>query len=354
MKVKEARHVARDWVLRHAIEHNGYVGAYISGSIASLRDEDDVPLGSDVDINLVTRDVNTGLKPGKFQYMGALLEVTYIDFAQVSPATKALQSYHLAGGFRFHSLLDDPTGVLSKIQNYVGEKFANEFWVRRRCQDVQGKIKRGVARIAEFEHWPDQVSSWLFSTGMTIHILLVAGLQNPTVRLRYLKARTLLADYGLHESYPGLLKLLGCDHLSGDRVSYHLHNLEQSFDAAAHLAKTPYFFSTDISAVARPIAIDASRQLISNGDHKEAVFWITATFARCYKILISDAPASAQKACAADFEELLYDLGIRSKSDLLARAEATIAGLPPICKIADRIMAANPLIQGHENGKGTP
>ena len=35
-----------------------------------------------------------------------------------------------------------------------------------------------------------------------------------------------------------------------------------------------------ITPAARPIAIDGSRELIEAGAHREAVFWIVATFAR--------------------------------------------------------------------------
>ncbi len=85
--------------------------------------------------------------------------------------------------------------------------------------------------------------------------------------------------------------MLGCNHLSSQRIEQHLTELERTFDAAVKAAKTTFFFSTDITPAARRIAIGGSRELIRAGCHREAVFWIVATFARCHKILETDSPA---------------------------------------------------------------
>src|SRR6185437_2313304 len=108
----------------------------------------------------------------------------------------------------------------------------------------------------------------------------ICALRNPTVRLRYLAARDVLNEYGHIGFYDKLLKLLGCVDLTANRVEQHLSNLEHTFDDAAAAAKTPFFF---ITATSRPIAIDGSRELITTGNHLEAIFWIIATFARCHK-----------------------------------------------------------------------
>jgi hypothetical protein len=62
------------------------------------------------------------------------------------------------------------------------------------------------------------VTAWLFATGVTTHVLLVAGLKNPTVRQRYVATRELLADYGRVDFYETLLELLGCAQMSRARA----------------------------------------------------------------------------------------------------------------------------------------
>lgn len=81
---------------------------------------------------------------------------------------------------------------------------------------------------------------------------------------------------------------------AAQRGQHHLRELATTFDATVQVAKTPFFFSSDITPTARPIAIDGSQRLIDSGDHHEAVFWIIATFARCHTILAADAPNCTQ------------------------------------------------------------
>src|ERR687898_1419050 len=101
---------------------------------------------------------------------------------------------------------------------------------------------------------PERVLAWLFPTGVTTHVLLTAGLRNPTVRLRYLSARTLLDDYGRPGFHRELLALLGCAELPRERVERHLTAMTAAFDTAAAVAATPFPFSSDITPAARPVA----------------------------------------------------------------------------------------------------
>ena len=96
------------------------------------------------------------------------------------------------------------------------------------------------------------------------------------------------------------------------------------FDETGPAIRTPVFFKTDISAVSRPIAIDGTRDLIERGDHREAVFWIVATYSRCISVLHRDGPAELEQRHIPGFRRLLADLGITSHGDLLARAEQVV------------------------------
>ncbi|MEV8311933.1 hypothetical protein AB0P36_32600 [Streptomyces flavidovirens] len=187
------------------------------------------------------------------------------------------------------------------------------------------------------------MTAWLFPTGVTCHVLLSAALCNPTIRLRYPAARKVLTDYGHLSLYPELLRLLGCSHLSAQRVQHHLRELAATFDATTQVAKTPFFFSSDITPTARPIAIDGSQTLIDAGDYREAVFWIIATFARCHTILATDAPR-LHNSHAPAFQAAVADLGISSSSDLLHRAEEVTRFLPRLWQATEDILTNNPKI----------
>lgn len=342
MKVGHARTIAKSWVKQVASHQKGFLGAYFTGSIIYLSDNDVLPETSDVDVMIVTKHEDSGPKLGKFIYSNVLLEVTHISWSQLASARKILISYHLAGSFQHNTIIADPTGELSNIQTAVSQQFKKSKWVRVRYKAAIEKVKRGLQALDDTGPLHDQVMWWLFPTGVTTHALLVAALKNPTIRLRYLAARDVLRTYGYEETYSRLLELLGCQHMTSRRVSNHLNALEDIFDQSVLVSQTPFFFSSDISRDTRHIAIDGSRKLIQSGNYKEAVFWIIATFSRCYAILKVDGSIEVLRLCVSAFDAILDDMGIYNTSDLIRHSQQTIQFLPELESISEKIMLAHP------------
>ncbi|MFI5754802.1 hypothetical protein [Streptomyces sp. NPDC051569] len=341
MKVGPARSAGVQWVARHARAEAGFRGAYFSGSTVGLPDDAELPPSSDVDIVVVTARDDPPAKPGKLLHQGALLEVSYLPWTELASTDDVLASYHLAGSFRRDAIINDPTGRLRELHEHIAPRFTSRPWVRRRCQDARHRIETRLAAIDTSTPFHEQVNAWLFPTGVTCHVLLVAALRNPTIRLRYRAARDVLTEYGHLGDYPEMLGHLGCSHMSAQRVQHHLRELATTFDTTVRVAKSPFFFSSDITPTARPIAIDGSRTLIDSGDHHEAVFWIIATFARCHTILATDAP-HLHEARAPAFRAALADLGISSTRDLLRRADEVTRFLPRLWGTTEDILISNP------------
>jgi hypothetical protein len=178
----------------------------------------------------------------------------------------------------------------------------------------------------------------MFSTSLTTLVVLVAALRNPTVRLRYLRARDVLADHECSDFYVELLELLGCATARPDQVQHHLDELTVTFDRAARLARTPFFFSSDITASARPIAIRGAQDLIDAGSHREAVFWLLATFARCQQVLVADAPEVAARTAPRFAEAAAELLEIETPADLRARSAQVLGFLPRLHTVAESIL----------------
>ncbi len=344
MIVRQAKEIARQWVLEEGVQTPGIVGAYFNGTVTALPAEAELPPTSDLDLMLVLDGPEPPVKPGKFSYQGVMLEVSYLPAEQVRSAEYVLGQYHLAGSFRYPSVILDPTGRLTDLNTAVGRDFARREWVVRRCQHARDRILSNLESIRADAPFPDQVTAWLFATGVTTHLPLVAGLQNPTVRTRYLAARTLLAQYGKLDFYEELLELLGCATVSQNQARRHLAAMTEAFDAAIPVVRTPFFFAADLSQDARPVAIDGSRDLIERGDHREAVFWLVATYARCQHVFLADAPALAEQF-APGFAALVGDLGIHSFADLRQRAVQARGFLPRLWSETEAIIAANPDVQ---------
>ena len=345
MVVKDAKNIARHWVVEEASSTPGFSGAFYAGSTNWLSDDAILPATSDLDLWVVLADPNPREKLGKFIYRDVLLEVSYTSFDQLGSPESILGDYHMAGSFRTPSIIADPSGRLTKIQAAVSKDYAKRRWVQKRCEHARDRVLRNLQSLSESELFHDQVASWLFATGVTTHVLLVAGLKNPTVRRRYVAVRELLTDYRRLDFYETLLELLGCAQISRARVEQQLVALTDVFDVAKTIVKTPFFFAADLSDIARPVAIDGSRELIEAGYHREAIFWMVATYSRCQKVLYHDAPTELRDRFSSGYRDLLGDLGISSFADLQRHGEQIKRLLPGLLEVAEEIMAANPEIE---------
>ena len=343
--IKEARERARQWVTDEASKEPGFHGAFVVGSVSWLPEEALLPSTSDVDVLVVRADPGPHGRLGKFIHRDLILEVSYVPRDLLQSPERILGDYHMAGSFRTPSILSDPSGELTRLMEAVSGDYAKRSWVRRRCEHARDKVLQRLEDLNESDPFHDQVLTWLFPTGVTTHVLLVAGLKNPTIRRRYVAVRELLADYGRSDFYETLLEPLGCARMTRDRAEHHLARLVDVFDAAREVLKTPFPFASDLSEVARPIAIDGSQELIDRGDHRGAVFWIVATYSRCQKALFHDAPAEMRDRFSPGYRALLGDLGIGSFADLRERRGEVERLLPRVWEVAEAVMAANPAIE---------
>ncbi len=345
MNVISAKKVARTWVNEHATTIPGFRGAFFHGSANWLADDATLPATSDLDVMVVLASPEPAGKLGKFEYRGVLLEVSFLDAKLIGSPEIVLSNYRLAGSFWAAGAILDPFGDLERVQWVVARDFTRRRWVEARCRDAEGNLRQHLASFDGEGPFHAQVTAWLFATGVTTHLLLVAGLKNPTVRTRYLATRELLADYGRSEFYDRLLTQLGCFEMAAADVEGHLDTLTSAFDAAQRYVSTSFPFAADISAAGRPVAIDGSRALIARGDHREAIFWIAATYARCQNVLQHDAPPELRRQFDPGFRALVAGLGIASTADLIRRNRQTLEFLPRVRSMAHAIMTANPDIR---------
>ncbi|OLT13839.1 hypothetical protein BJF78_21030 [Pseudonocardia sp. CNS-139] len=325
MLVGEARAAAADWVRRHA---PGVRGAFLAGSVAFRDPRAEQPPWSDVDVRVVVPDAGA-VRPGRLRHAGALLDVSPVPEHALVDADRVAGSFHLAPCFAVDGVLSDPTGRLGELRAAIAPGFARPPAVARRCADVAATATDLLTAADRARSWPEHVLSWLFPTSLLTHLVLVAALRPPTVRLRYRAVRDVLAGVRRLDLHERLLGLLGCAAVDAGTVAAHLDRLAEVFDAAVRVARTPFPFSSDVTALARPIAIDGSRRLVADGDHREAVFWVVATFARCQHVIDADGPDDLRRSAASAFRDAASDLlGVRGGDDVRARTRAALAALP--------------------------
>jgi hypothetical protein len=118
--------------------------------------------------------------------------------------------------------------------------------------------------------------------------------------------------------------------------------LAEVFDLATQVNRSDLPFSSDITPLARAIAIEGSQQLINAGNHREAVFWTIATFARCMKNLPADAMDRMGQDVERSFRSAVSELlQIRDPTDLPRRSAAVIEFIPTLRSLAEQIIAAD-------------
>jgi hypothetical protein len=339
--VKQAREAARQWVIEEGSSMPGFSGAYATGSTNWLPDDATLATTSDLDVMVVLADPNSAGNRGKFIYRNILLDVSYIGNDRLRSPDLALSDYHLAPSLRTTKIILDPLGHLTALVAAVSSDYAKRQWVHKRCAHARNRVLEYLRSLNQEAPLHDQVIAWLFAAGITTHILLVAGLKNPTVRTRHLAVRELLADYGCLDFHEALLELLRCARISRGQVDHHLATVTRVFDAAKEAIKTRFPFASDISESARPIAISGSMDLIARGYYREAMFWIAVTHSRCQKVLCHDAPGEVKERFSNSYQELVGDLGVASFSEVQRRCEEVERILPRVWELAEAIIAAN-------------
>ncbi|GII78895.1 hypothetical protein Sru01_38770 [Sphaerisporangium rufum] len=320
MKVGEARAVAARWVAAHRVA--GFAGAYVSGSAAWSPAGAELAATSDVDIViLVTGEVPD--KIGKLRHQGVLLDVAY---APLEPAENVLASPALAAGLSRGVILADPHGSLAALHATVAGRFAHPRWVRARCAALEDRIA-ALDRLDTTRPLAERVLSWVFPASLPAVVVLTAAGANPTVRRRYAAAREVLIGCGEAGFHEELLGLLGCADLSAARVTTHLDRLADVYDHVSRDPAGPY--AGDLTPQARRISIDGTRDLVEHGLHREAVWWIVVTLARC----LTSAPHRA-----GVLGELLDDLGAGTPAAMRHRARAAVAALPRLRLMREALM----------------
>lgn len=337
MRIIDALHLAGEWIQAHEARRSDFIGAYAGGSAAALGDGDELPAGSDLDVFAVLSDPPP-MKPGKFEYSGLLLEISYVAENQIFPAERALSDYHLAHSLHLQRTLADPEGRLGALQRTVAENFARSEWLLRRRDHALSRVQSGLSSSNPAASLPDRTLGWLFPTGICTHAVLVAALQNPTVRLRYLKARQVLADEGFSDVYERLLSLSGFAEIAPSVAHDLLARLEPIYDRAAAAGRTPLPYSSDVSPQCRAVAIDSLRPLIGRGDHREAMFWILTGYARAMKILSLDDPDGYERHLP-DFHAALAAVNRETDAQVNAARRAVLDFLPELARVTDVIAA---------------
>jgi hypothetical protein len=185
--------------------------------------------------------------------------------------------------------------------------------------------------------WP----VWLLLNALS-GLLAVALLKRPTTRRTLSLLGEMLAHQGRSDLHELALIVWGSSHMSRAEVQALLDQSVVAFDRSVEVYRTPTSFGFTIQRHLRPYLVEATQEMIDEGQHREATFWIMTLVTESYLVLQNDAPDTEKPGFAAQLQAMLAALGYTSSeawAERIIHAEQLIEQIYPI---ADSLIALHP------------
>lgn len=277
-------------------------------------------------------------------YKGVMLEVISIDPKDHQDAETILANPSHGPNMAATQILADPTGVLMRLHRNVASEFGRRRWVEARCQREKDAANKQLAAMPAASTPQARLDSvWAFLSALS-GLLAVAQLKRPTTRRTLALLREMLDAQGRPDLHEAALTLFGSAHMSPEDVQGMLDRSVTAFDRSVEVYRTPTPYGFTIRPHLRPYLSEASQEMIDEGNHREAVFWIAALAGESYLVLQNDAPNSEKPEFAAQLQAMHLALGYSNTSDeeWAQRIVAAMRLAQEIYSIANEIAALNP------------
>jgi hypothetical protein len=336
--------IVREWVDLHARQRPDFAGAYLWGGITALPDDAPFPLYRDVDVHIVVTS-SAGDETQEILYRGVMLEVdtTKLDDHQDAEAVLADPSH--GPNMATTQILADPTGILTQLQQAVAAGYRRRRWIQARCQAEKLSAEKHLAAMRQVPNptsgqeplWP----VWGLLNALS-GLLAVAQLKRPTTRRTLALLGDLLDEQGRFDLHEAALAVWGSAHMTRADVQAMLDQSLIAFDRSAEVYQTPTPFGFTIRAYLRPYLTEATQEMIDEGNHREATFWIMTLVTESYLVLQNDAPDAEKQLFAAQLQAMLVALGYTSAVAWAERVAAAERLTQEICCLADALVALQP------------
>lgn len=335
--------IVQEWVDLHACHLPDFAGAYLWAGITALPPDAPFPLYRDVDVVVVLPD---GAQDDTVEvfYRGVMLEVISLDLKAHQDAEAILSNPSHGPNMATTQILADPTGILTPLHQKVAAEYSRRRWIEARCGKEEASAAKHLAAMQAASTPQERLDSvWAFLSALS-GLLAVAQLKRPTTRRTLALLGELLDEQGRSDLHEAVLTLFGSAHMSRADVQALLDRSLIAFDRSVEVYKTPTPYGFTIRPHLRPYLSEATQEMIDEGNHREAMFWISALAGESYRVLQNDAPEAEKPRFAAELHAMLTDLGY---ADTLAEAWAErIASaerlVQEIYRSADELVALNP------------
>ncbi len=216
---------------------------------------------------------------------------------------------------------------------------------RREIDKVLGKnmtrtppmnVERAIALAKE---WVDTQGSWTpgFSGAHLAGGILSLPCQAPFPPYLDVDVRLLLTDpptEGRPDLHEEALRLLGYDRFDRRRVEAYLAACAAAFDLAVAVKDRWAPFDFKLQPHVRPYIVEGAREMIDEGHHREAMFWIVSFLIIAHTAIQWCAPEQAGTSQVA-VDALTADVGLADPAALQARGPRLRALAAAVIALAD-------------------
>jgi len=324
----------------HARSLPDFAGAYLWGGITALPPDAPFYLYRDVDVVVV---VTTGAQDDDQEvlYRGLMLEIISKDLAAHQNAEAVLANPSDGPNVATTQILADPTGILAPLHRAVAAAYGRRRWIQARCDAEKASAEQSLAAMRQASTPTERLDSARPLLGALSGLLAIADLKRPTTRRTLALLRELLEAHRRPDLHEAALIVMGSARMSRADVQGMLDQCVSAFDRAVEVYQTPVPFSFALRPHLRPYHVEGTQEMIDEGNHREAMFWITC-LDTAYLVLQQDAPAAEKPAFAAQFQAMCAALGYTSPKGWTMCVDAAERLTPEIYRIADALIALHP------------
>jgi len=343
LPVSEVVKIVQEWVDLHARHLPDFAGAYLWAGITAMQADEPFPLYRDVDVVVVLpKDAQDDTV--EVFYRGLMLEVISIDLEAHQDAEAILANPSHGPNMATTQILADPTGILVPLHRKVATEYGRRRWIAARCEKEKASADKHLAAMRAASTPQERLDSvWAFVSALS-GLLAVAQLRRPTTRRTLTLLRELLEAQGRSDLNEAALTLFGSAHMSREDVQAILDRSVIAFDRSVEVYQTPTPYGFAIRSHLRPYITEATQEMIDEGNHREAMFWIAALAGESYLVLQNDAPDGEKPEFAAQLQAMHAALGYSDTSAeaWAGRADAAERLAHDIYRIADALVALYP------------
>ncbi|ADO71981.1 hypothetical protein [Stigmatella aurantiaca] len=345
MKAQHVLAKAKAWAEQEGSRIPGFHGAFVAGSVARMAPDTELEPWRDLDVVMLTREPQM-VKAERMELVheGIILESSCLSAAPFHSAETILSTPEHADNIAAGIILADPTGELQQLHKQVAAEYSRKRWVKARLdfqrKDLSDRLEQAVKASQFSERFVHFHMAMVYLSGL----LAIAHNRPLTLRRRLVITGELLEAEGKTQLHEDVLALIGCNHLTRETVERYVTEFDQAFGRAIQVKRITVPYDYKFRAHLRPYYVEGTLDMVREGRHREAIFWLFGFYYLAAMVLMSDAPAEEKPLFKERCDRFFNDLGLTPATDWGRRLEQVRAVADRLSEAADKALLNHPAL----------